>query len=117
MELGRASSETYSDFGRNLPLPSEVAYLVNGATDTWIQDGVIGTLKNPSWGQLDLRAGDKKSFGGLGTEFFVDIFNVTNNQSAIRIQIWWPAAAAPISRSRLASSIRSGSSWGLVCRS
>ena len=30
----------------------------------------------PSWGQLDLRAKYKKTFGGLGTEFFVDIFNV-----------------------------------------
>jgi hypothetical protein len=83
---GAYLSETYSDFGRNLPLPSDVAYVFNGATDTWIQDGVVGTLKNPSWGQLDVRAEYKKSFGGLGTEFFVDIFNITNNQSAIRIQ-------------------------------
>jgi hypothetical protein len=83
---GAYSSETYSDFGRNLPLPSDTGYVFNGATDTWIQEGVIGSLKNPSWGQLDLRAEYKKSIGGLGTEFFVDIFNVTNNQSSIRIQ-------------------------------
>ena len=83
---GTLLSRTYSDFGRNLPLPSEVAYEFNGATDTWIQPGVIGTLENPSWGQLDLRVEYKKSFAGLGTEFFVDIFNVTNNQDAIRLQ-------------------------------
>jgi hypothetical protein len=83
---GARLSRTYSDFGRNLPLPSETPYEFNGATDTWIQPGVIGTLENPSWGQLDLRAEYKRSFGGLGTEFFVDIFNVTNNQDAIRIQ-------------------------------
>ena len=56
---GAYSSKTYSDFGRNLPLPSEVGYLFNGATDTWIQEGVVGTLPNPSWGQLDVRAEDK----------------------------------------------------------
>ena len=83
---GAYSSQTYSDFGRNLPLPSEVPYQFNGATDTWIQEGVIGSLPNPEWGQLDLRAEYKKTFGGLGTEFFVDIFNVANNQDAIRIQ-------------------------------
>ena len=47
---------------------------------------MIGSLPNPEWGQLDLRAEYKKTFGGLGTEFFVDIFNVANNQDAIRIQ-------------------------------
>ena len=85
---GAYSSRTYSDFGRNLPLPvpAEEAYEFNGATDTWIQPGVIGSLPNPEWGQLDLRAEYKKAFGGLGTEFFVDIFNVANNQGAIRIQ-------------------------------
>ena len=46
----------------------------------------MARCQNPSWGQLDLRAEYKSTFGGLGTEFFVDIFNVTNNQSAIRIQ-------------------------------
>ena len=83
---GAYSSRTYSDFGRNLPLPSEVPYVFNGATDTWIQEGAVGALKNPSWGQLDLRAEYKKTLAGLGTEVFVDIFNVTNNQDAIRIQ-------------------------------
>ena len=64
-----------------------MAYQFNGATDTWIQDGVIGTLQNPSWGQLDLRAEvQEAASAGLGTEFFVDIFNVANNQNAIRIQ-------------------------------
>ena len=28
----------------------------------------------------------RRPFGGLGTEVFVDIFNVLNNQDAIRIQ-------------------------------
>ena len=48
-------------------------FVVNAPKDTWIQEGVVGTLPKPSWGQLDVRAEYKKSFGGLGTEFFVDI--------------------------------------------
>ena len=67
---GAYSSQTYSDFGRNLPLQSEIACQFNGATDTSIQEGVIGSLPNPSWGQLDLRAEYKKARRAAAPDFY-----------------------------------------------
>jgi hypothetical protein len=64
----------------------DTAYEFNGATEFWIADNAVGSLQNPSWGTLDLRAQYKRTFAGLGTEFFVDVFNVTNNQDATRNQ-------------------------------
>ena len=46
----------------------------------------MGSLENPSWGQLDLRAQYVKAIAGANVEFFADIFNVLNNQGAIRNQ-------------------------------
>ena len=52
----------------------------------WIPPDTVGALENPSWGQLDLRAQYKRRFAGLGAEFFVDVFNVFDNQNSIRDQ-------------------------------
>ena len=57
-----------------------------GVTDYWVTADAIGSLQNPGWAQLDLRAQYKKRFADVGTEFFVDIFNVLNNQDSIRDQ-------------------------------
>ena len=55
--------------------------------ERWVAPDAIGSLQNPSWGQLDLRAQYKRRFvPGFGTEFFVDIFNITDNQDSIRNQ-------------------------------
>ncbi|MGH8636019.1 MAG: hypothetical protein ACREUZ_02680, partial [Burkholderiales bacterium] len=84
---GSYASRTFLDFGRNLPIQVDEAYEVNGATEHWIAPDAIGSLQNPSWGQLDVRVEYSKRFvDRLGAEFFVDIFNLTNNQTAIRNQ-------------------------------
>lgn len=83
---GSLASRTALDTGRNLPIQVAVPYEFNGATEAWIADGAVGTLQNPAWGQLDLRAQYRRSIMGLGTEVFVDIFNVTDNQQSIRDQ-------------------------------
>jgi hypothetical protein len=83
---GSFSSRTALDTARNLPIQVAVPYLFNGATEAWIADGAVGALQNPSWGQLDLRAQYKRTIMGLGTEVFMDVFNVANNQNAIRNQ-------------------------------
>jgi hypothetical protein len=85
---GAYASLTALDTGRNLPIQVEVGdeYEFNGATTQWIADNAVGALQNPSWGQLDLRVEYKRQFAGLGTEVFVDIFNVSDNQTAIRNQ-------------------------------
>ncbi len=47
----------------------------------------MGGFENPSTNQFDLRAQYKLRFSrGLGAEFFVDIFNVFDNQDSIRNQ-------------------------------
>ena len=46
----------------------------------------MGTLTNDSWWTLDLRAKYTHTFGWLVTEFFLDIFNVLDDQAAVRNQ-------------------------------
>ena len=46
----------------------------------------MGSLENPAWGQVDLRAQYVKGFGSTNVEFFADIFNVMNNQNPVRNQ-------------------------------
>ena len=46
----------------------------------------MGSLENPSWGQIDLRAQYVRSIGQAAVELFVDVFNVLDNQGSIRNQ-------------------------------
>jgi hypothetical protein len=84
-------SETFSASSRHLPVrtaelglpPFEFA----GITRSWIAPGVVGSVDNPSWGQLDLRIQYIWNIASnYKAEFFVDWFNVTDNQNAFRIQ-------------------------------
>jgi hypothetical protein len=84
---GTLASRTRFASNRNLPIRGPV-FEFAGITDVqWIPPDTVGELENPSWGQLDLRAQYKRKFyGNLGAEFFVDIFNVFDNQDSIRNQ-------------------------------
>jgi len=84
---GTVASRTFLASGRNLPIEGD-AFEFAGITDVhWIAPDAVGTLKNPGWSQLDLRAQYKRRFtAGLGTEFFVDVFNVFDNQDSMRDQ-------------------------------
>ena len=47
----------------------------------------MGSLDNPAWGKVDLRAQyNHRISGDANAEFFVDLFNIANNQSSIREQ-------------------------------
>jgi hypothetical protein len=85
---GTIASRTAIDSGRNLPVQVPApGYVYAGVLERWLEPDAIGSLQNPSWGTLDLRAQYKYRFNqGFGTEFFVDIFNVFDNQDAIRNQ-------------------------------
>jgi hypothetical protein len=84
---GTLASRTRLASGRNLPIFSSTPFEYAGFLERWIPPDTVGALENPSWGQLDLRAQYKARFtGSLGAEFFVDIFNVFNNQDSIRNQ-------------------------------
>ncbi|HET7217944.1 MAG TPA: TonB-dependent receptor [Vicinamibacterales bacterium] len=85
---GTVASRTATQSGRNLPVQVPApGYEYAGVLERWVQPDAIGSLQNPSWGQLDLRAQYKYRLNqGFGTEFFVDIFNVFDNQDSIRNQ-------------------------------
>ncbi|MCC7179832.1 MAG: TonB-dependent receptor [Acidobacteria bacterium] len=85
---GTVASRTFLASGRNLPIrvaPAD-AYTFGGTTQRWLAPDAVGSLENPSWGQLDLRAQYVKGFGTTNVEFFVDLFNVLNNQDPVRNQ-------------------------------
>jgi hypothetical protein len=54
--------------------------------ERWIQPGSVGSRENPDWMQVDVRAQYNRQFGRVGTEFFVDIFNLLDSQDATRTQ-------------------------------
>lgn len=85
---GTVASRTFFASSRNLPfrVTAAEAFQFAGMTQRWIAPGSVGALENPSWGTIDLRAQYNRAMGPVNAEFFVDIFNVTNNQNAIREQ-------------------------------
>ena len=86
---GTVASRTFLASSRNLPirvLPAE-AFEFAGYTTRWLAPDAVGSLENPSWGQVDLRAQyNRRVVGDAAIEFFVDVFNVMNSQGAIRNQ-------------------------------
>ncbi|MCM3880578.1 MAG: TonB-dependent receptor [Vicinamibacterales bacterium] len=78
-----------TQFASSRRLPEEVttAYVANGVSDFWVAEGAIGAVQNPSWGQLDVRVQYVHTLKGrLTGEAFLDIFNLTDNQGAVRLQ-------------------------------
>ena len=107
LELGGAyrfasgvhTSRTFRASNRNLPCTVARAACgtenvprfdfggVAGADQRWIAPGTVGTLTNPSYGVLDARLAYELSAGEWGNvDFFVDVFNVLDQQDTIREQ-------------------------------
>ena len=55
---GTVASRTFLASGRNLPMrvPAGEAFEFAGFTNRWLAPDAVGSLDNPSWGQVDLRA-------------------------------------------------------------
>ena len=86
---GSWASRTFRASSRNLPIrvPAGEAFEFAGITERWIAPDTVGELSNPSYGTLDARVQYNRRWGArVNTEFFVDLFNIANNQSAIREQ-------------------------------
>ncbi len=86
---GTYASRTFRSSRRNLPLrlPVDQAYVYNGVKARWIPDGTVGSLKNPAYGTLDLRAQWNQPLPrNTSLELFLDIFNALDDQSVIREQ-------------------------------
>ncbi|MGH9195958.1 MAG: TonB-dependent receptor, partial [Acidimicrobiia bacterium] len=84
---GTIASKTFLTFRRNLPIQVENGFEYAGFTEHWIAPDAIGSLTNPSWAQFDVRVKYSRRFQERwNTEFFVDIFNLFDNQDSIRDQ-------------------------------
>ncbi len=86
---GTVYSSTWAIYGRHLPdLCDPYVYL--NANEPWVCPGAIGGATTDSYGILNARAKYVKDFelaGGTYTaEFFLDIFNVLDNQAEARAQ-------------------------------
>ena len=84
---GTLYSQTFAQYGRHTPLTSD-GYEHNGANSTWLLPNTVGSQQTPSYGTLDLRV----KYTALlfedryTAEFFLDIFNVLDDQAPIREQ-------------------------------
>ena len=85
---GTLASQTFRAFRRNLPARVEPGeeYEFAGITRRWLSPTAVGTLRNPSYGIVDVRLLYNYRFAGTRLELFADVFNLLDNQDAIRNQ-------------------------------
>jgi len=81
---GLAYSQTYSLYGRNSPNRVAEAYDFGGVTTRWIDPNAVGAEEAEAYGTLDVRLKYGKNFGKYNAEFFLDIFNVLDDQAVNR---------------------------------
>ncbi len=74
-------------FDRHIPQRVSSSFEFAGINDRWIDASSVGQYENPSYGILDLRAAYLWDINGRMTaDFFLDIFNVLDEQEAAREQ-------------------------------
>lgn len=83
---GLIYSETFSQYGRHTPVRVGSAYESLGVVSRWLAPGTVGSHTTDSYGLLDVRAKYTMDISGFETEFFLDIFNVLDNQAVTREQ-------------------------------
>ena len=85
---GTIGNITFSASRRNLPIrvTSQESFSFAGINQRWLRPDAVGQFDNPSWATLDLRAQYNRAFGKVNAEFFLDIFNVLDEQKAVRLQ-------------------------------
>src|SRR3546814_10364155 len=83
---GALYSRTYSLYGRHLPEMVDVPYEYGGVTDTWIVPGTVGGETGPAYYTFDVRAKYTRELPVGKLEFFLDLFNLFDKQSAITEQ-------------------------------
>jgi hypothetical protein len=99
---GTRYSRTFQAGSRHLPLrvsPADVpaadqvydsdgnfrGYEYNGVVARWLTEDAVGGYENPSYGTLNARVKYVVDFGNdMSAEFFLDIFNVLDNQATNR---------------------------------
>jgi hypothetical protein len=83
---GVRTSRTFRASSRNLPIrvqPTEL-FEFAGIRDRWIAPNTVGEVEHPEYATFDVRVQYTHSIGGrANAEFFVDIFNLFNNQATV----------------------------------
>ena len=69
---------------RYLP-PMSDPYVFGGVNDSWVLPGFVGSEKNPSYYTFDMRFKYVRDLPIGEAEFFLDIFNVLDQQSATQV--------------------------------
>ena len=85
---GTVASQTFHASSRNLPARVEEGdeFEFAGITRRWLAPDSVGALRNPAYGIVDIRLLYNYRFAGYRLELFADVFNLFNNQDAIRNQ-------------------------------
>jgi hypothetical protein len=83
---GTVASRTFRTQGRNLPARVATPYTYGGVTSRWLAEDSIGSITNPSYGTLDLRAQWTQPVAFTSLELFLDVFNALDDQATVREQ-------------------------------
>lgn len=83
---GTHATRSANQSNRNLPVLS-APFVAHGVEDTWVEPNTVGSLTNPSFGILDLRAQWSQPLPRqTSLELFLDIFNALDDQGSTRNQ-------------------------------
>lgn len=84
---GTHATRSANQSGRNLPVLAGTAFEAHGVSDHWVEPGTVGSLTNPSFAVLDLRAQWSQPLPRqTSLELFLDVFNALNDQAVTREQ-------------------------------
>ncbi len=85
---GTLASRTFQASRRNLPVRVETGeeFEFAGITRRWLSPTAVGSLRNPSFGVVDVRLLYNYRLADPRLELFADVFNLLDNQDAIRNQ-------------------------------
>jgi hypothetical protein len=83
---GTVVNRTQLASSRRIPVQSEIPFAFAGIVSNWVPPGVIGGVRNPAYCVFDARVHYVRRFAPVTTELFVDIFNVLNDQAAMRTE-------------------------------
>lgn len=78
---GTAYNRAQNVYGRYLPVREESSYVFGGYDGTWIAPGNLASQETPSYGTLDVRFKYVQDFGDYEAEFFLDVFNILDDQA------------------------------------
>ncbi|MDA8621249.1 TonB-dependent receptor [Psychrosphaera sp.] len=78
---GTAYNRASNVYGRYLPLREDTTYDFGGYDGRWIAPGNLASQETPAFGTLDVRLKYVQDFGDYEAEFFLDVFNILDDQA------------------------------------